>query len=52
MERLSTDECCIGKVPYLESFEYEDQFKAWKPAAGGTYTWEIFREGMNSWSWR
>lgn len=52
MQRLAHDECCIGKIPDVEESQIADLFNDWKPAASGNFTWEILREGLNSWTWK
>ena len=52
MERLSTDECIIGKVPHVEPEECESIFENWDTNTDGVLTWEEFREGANKWEWR
>ena len=52
MERLQTDECIIGKVPHLESYEVDDIFDKWDKNLDGVLTWQEFREGANKWEWR
>ena len=52
MERLSTDECIIGKVPHVEPEECDSIFENWDTNTDGVLTWEEFREGANKWEWR
>ena len=52
MDRISTDECIIGKVPQLMPNEFEDIFDQWDKNTDGKLTWEEFREGCNRWEWR
>ena len=52
MDRLQTDECIIGKVPHVESYEVDDIFDKWDKNTDGVLTWQEFREGANKWEWR
>ena len=52
MERLSTDECIIGKIPHVEPEECDSIFENWDTNTDGVLTWEEFREGANKWEWR
>jgi len=49
MERLSSDECIIGKVPRVEPEECDSIFEKWDTNTDGVLTWEEFREGANKW---
>ena len=52
MQRLDTDECIIGKVPHVQSYEIDEIFDKWDKNTDGVLTWQEFREGANRWEWR
>ena len=52
MQRLDTDECIIGKVPHVQSYEIDEIFDKWDKNTDGVLTWQEFREGANKWEWR
>lgn len=52
MQALMKDECIIGKVPNLEEDEVQIIFDPWPATDEGKYSWQQFRDGLNTWLWK